>query len=433
MSDYKVKELDSETKNIVQSHKITALIKILAEHNIIARYVGGFVRDILAHVKPEDIDIAVDCKPDELIRALKQHRIQAVPSGIKYGSVKVIYEHITCEVTSLRKDITSDGRFPIIEYTKSWKEDSCRRDFTINAIYLDIEGNLYDYHDGLNDLKNGIVRFIGNAARRVEEDTLRILRYFRFLSKYGDLNNLDADALQACRIYSIRLVNLSGERIQYEILKLLKEKDFVDALGIMAKNEVLGNINLQISDFKLIKAMCQIQNENIDVKFDNMSKIALLIKSSEHNHKDVTIKIVNDWRLLTRDANVLLNYVSPKVAVDISSDTAQHKSFIRSFGKKIFINMMLINWAENLSNGKAEAYDERYTGIINFANEWDIPKFPVSGYDIMMLKTNNPHGKIIGSLLRQAESWWEQNDYEPNRKMILDYLSDISVSSVDAA
>ena len=199
---------------------LDALCDALDARGGAARFVGGVVRDTLIGIAVHDIDIATRLAPDEVITRLRTAGIKAVPTGLAHGTVTAVLPDGPVEVTTLRRDVATDGRHAEIAYTDDWREDAARRDFTINALYADpIDGTLFDYFGGQDDLAAGRVRFIGDPLRRIAEDHLRILRFFRFLARFGDAP--DPAGLAACAERANDLMALSRERIADELLKLL--------------------------------------------------------------------------------------------------------------------------------------------------------------------------------------------------------------------
>jgi len=222
-----------------------AVIGALAKAGIAARFVGGCVRDALLGRPIADIDIATPARPEAVIAALEKARIKAVPTGIEHGTVTAIVDapqrprHF--EITSLRRDVETYGRRARVAFDADWAEDAARRDFTINAIYLDPDGTLHDPVGGLADLEAHRVRFVGEPARRIAEDVLRVLRYYRFEARFGDGDG-DEAARAACRDAAPLLAGLSAERVAQELLRLLAVPDPVPALRMMAEDGVLAAI-----------------------------------------------------------------------------------------------------------------------------------------------------------------------------------------------
>ena len=189
-----------------------------------AYVVGGCVRDAIVKRPIKDIDIATPQTPENVIKLLTAEDIKVIPTGIKHGTVTAVHGKETIEITTLRRDLDCDGRHAEVEFTNNWQEDAARRDFTMNALSMDLDGNIYDYFNGIHDLHKGIVKFVGNPDARVQEDYLRILRYFRFEAHYGT-HAIDKESLNACIKFKQNIESLSGERIQAEMFKLLSARD----------------------------------------------------------------------------------------------------------------------------------------------------------------------------------------------------------------
>ena len=193
---FKDKYLD--ISNLTTNKNVLHLFNIVETHGGVLRFVGGAVRDAIAGLKGFDLDLATDLSPDELVEICEENGIKTIPIGIKFGTLGVVIDNQVLEVTSLRKDVKTDGRHAEVIFTSDWEEDASRRDLTINAVYADEKGNVFDYYNGVDDLEKGIVRFIGNANQRIKEDYLRILRFFRFYSIFSKAP-IDKKALHACR------------------------------------------------------------------------------------------------------------------------------------------------------------------------------------------------------------------------------------------
>ena len=199
------------------------LIDLIESAGFQARLVGGIVRDIVLNsYSATDIDIATTMPARDLFEYLLHHDVKCIPTAIDYGTITAVFNGTPIEITTLRRDIKTDGRHAVIEYTNSWYEDSLRRDFTFNAVYCDKNGTLYDYHNGIQDLKNRVVTFIGDPEIRIKEDFLRILRYFRFVIQYGAAT--DENTLNIIRHLLFGLKNVSGERIYNELMKINLKK-----------------------------------------------------------------------------------------------------------------------------------------------------------------------------------------------------------------
>lgn len=225
---------------------LAALTEVLGASEGLSRFVGGAVRDALLGIPVADLDIATALPPDEVIARLRAAGIRAVPTGIEHGTVTAVLESGPVEVTTLRRDVSTDGRHATVAFTDDWREDAARRDFTMNALYADPStGALFDYFGGLEDLAARRVRFIGDPLRRIAEDHLRILRFFRFLARFGDTP--DAEGLAACTARAKDLMALSRERIRDELLKLLVARAAVEVVQLMLAHGIFEPVVPEIT------------------------------------------------------------------------------------------------------------------------------------------------------------------------------------------
>lgn len=218
------------------------LFEIFRDSDIEARFVGGCVRDAIIGKKTDDFDIAVKFDISKLSEILEENGIKVIPTGIKYGSITAIVDHMKFEITMLRGDINCNGRFCEIQQVSSFEEDAKRRDFTMNALYLSESEELFDYFNGLEDLKNGRVIFIGDPKMRIEEDYLRILRYYRFAARFHDFSDRYRDVIQT---EAHNISKLSIERIQKELFLILNEEDNLEIFKMLKNNGIFENLNIE--------------------------------------------------------------------------------------------------------------------------------------------------------------------------------------------
>ena len=230
---------------------IRRLLKALSADDGLTRYVGGAVRDDLAGLPVSDIDLATRLRPPEVIERLEATNIKTIPTGIDHGTVTAVSDGQTVEITSLRRDVSTDGRRATVAFTDDWKEDAARRDFTINALLADpLSGEIFDYFGGLDDLATGHIHFIGDPLQRIAEDHLRILRFFRFHARFGS-GEPDQAALEACAARANDLMALSRERIADELLKLLALDQPSATVGIMLQHGILKPVLPEIEPERL--------------------------------------------------------------------------------------------------------------------------------------------------------------------------------------
>ena len=252
---------------------LIALVKVLGTGN--ARYVGGAVRDTLLGIAVKDIDIATPIEPREVMRRLKAAGIRVIPTGIDHGTVTALLDGGPVEITTLRHDVSTDGRRATVAFASEWQDDAARRDFTINALYADpASGEVFDWFGGLDDLKAGRIRFIGDARERIREDHLRILRYFRFQARFGSLPADDASET-ACSELAATLKGLSRERVGMELLNLLALADPAPTVARMAELGVLGVILPEADPLPLAALVAQEQLQGVSP--DSIRRLAALL------------------------------------------------------------------------------------------------------------------------------------------------------------
>lgn len=241
---------------------LRSVIAALADGHGGPRYVGGAVRDTLLGLEVSDVDLATMLRPENVIEKLEAAGLKAVPTGLDHGTVTAVADGRNYEITTLRRDVATDGRRAIVEFATDWCEDAARRDFTMNALYADPEtGEIFDYFGGLEDLDNGIVRFIGDADQRIAEDYLRVLRYFRFLARYGR-GGVNPSAINACAAGASGLTALSRERIAQELTKLLVLPHPVEAIDLMHRNSIFTPFLPELADNAVEQLARLISREN---------------------------------------------------------------------------------------------------------------------------------------------------------------------------
>ena len=245
------------------------------------RYVGGCVRKILQKQKVNDIDLATNLIPEEVIEVLKKNKIKYYETGLKHGTVTALINNYKFEITSLRKDVKTDGRHADVVFTNDWKEDASRRDFSINSIYSDLRGNLFDPFNGKKDLENGIVNFIGNPEKRIREDYLRILRYIRFFLNYSKLKH-DENVIKVIKMNLDGFSKISSDRLLDEFKKLLISDGFLNLANDEFCYEIINLIFPQFKNISFIKSLNKYAKENIK-NVDFIFLISLMIIDGSDN------------------------------------------------------------------------------------------------------------------------------------------------------
>ena len=276
--------------NFLKDKLCMKIFSLLNEKEDTARFVGGCVRDSIIGLKTNDIDIATKLNPEDVVKILGSESIKVIPTGIDHGTVSVFSKDFNFEITTLRSDISTDGRHAEVIFSDSWEEDSLRRDFTINSIYLKQNGELYDPHNGIQNLKDKKIIFIGNPDERINEDYLRILRFFRFNAFYGNNNlKLSSDSIKACIKNKNKIKKLSSERVQNEFFKILNSSDPYFIVSIMRKIEILDLLFEHKVETKIFKKLLLIEKENSFSKNHILRFASLALKNKKINSNNLQL------------------------------------------------------------------------------------------------------------------------------------------------
>lgn len=373
------------------------LFALLSQEGGEARFIGGCVRDAVLNRPIGDLDIACSHRPEKTMSLLLAAGLRVIPTGLQHGTVTAMVDGVPFEITTLREDMETDGRHAVVRYTHDWQADAARRDFTMNALSCGLDGEISDYFCGLDDAKSGIVRFIGDPRKRIEEDALRILRFFRFSAHYGQ-TPYEYRSLTACAEKAKLVESLSGERIQSEMLRLLEAKTASYALGIMHKEGVLVRIGLSTTDASL-GAVKRLQ--------DPVLRLAALLRGMPDAAK-ATEALVQRWKLSNALRDTLMLLVPAKLDDVGAWDEKLLKRLLRSLGKERYAQLVSLAAAEQ---------DKKFMSQLKLAETWEIPTFPLTG---AMLKSKGfSEGKALGEALKKLETAWEAADYQPTAEELL--------------
>ena len=354
-----------------------------------ARFVGGCVRNSLLGQPVDDIDIATLLTPDRTMAALKTAGLKAVPTGVEHGTVTGVSERRPYEITTLRRDVETDGRRAVVAFTQDWAEDAARRDFRLNALYADAEGRVFDpTGGGLADAAAGRIVFVGQAETRIREDYLRILRFFRFYAWYGR-GAPDAAGLAACAALKDGMAQLSAERVSKELLKLLAAPDPRPAVRAMNETGVLVQVLPQVQPLTLFQALC-------DVTEDPVLRLSALLPADAGAAAAAAAAL----RLSNADRDRLTAAVAegPVVAPDMAP--AQARAALYRLGRVAFEDRLAR--AEAAGGGDGDA-------LRALAADWTPPRPPVNGRDLARLGV--PPGPETGRLLKAFEDGWIADDF----------------------
>ncbi len=369
------------------------------------RFVGGCVRDGLLDRQVTDVDCATILAPNDVITLLQRADINVIPTGIDHGTVTAVIGAKPFEITTLRKDVATDGRHAQVAFTDDWKQDAARRDFTMNALYLTPQGELFDYFGGETDARSGVVKFIGDARARVQEDYLRILRFYRFSAHYGKAAP-DAQALAACEHYAARIEGLSGERVQHELRKLLAAAHSHRVLAWMQQGGVLAYaLGFPGGGVEAVAALEQAQTA-----IDPVQKLALLLLASAGKPDDALSALRKRLAMPNAMFDSLRQMLSHYDDVRADMAVAEQKKLLRKLGKYLYVSLLLLHQARETS---ASAY----APMLALAQQWQPPQFPLRGDDL--LAAGLPAGKALGEELRRLETLWEASDYTLSKEALL--------------
>jgi poly(A) polymerase len=380
--------------------------------------VGGAVRDWLSGIPVKDIDFASKLLPDESMKILLKAGYNVKPIGIDHGTITVFNNNKSYEITSLRKDIITDGRHARVIFEGSWEDDAYRRDFTINALYSDEYGSIIDPTGlGFKDLESKTLRFIGKPQTRIKEDYIRIIRYFRFFSKYS--KNIDKDSMESCIKYAKYLSKISGERILTELEKIFLEKDSKNIINILVDKNIMNalyspslvkNFNLEKSLLKKIISLLNTnKNRNSYAFILYTSFIITLQNNNKYNSSKIVLSIVDRFSLSNNDKNLLNRNIAW-----ISKNEIITKKFIT----KLWLDhgeLFVLELKEILSiidNKKVKIF------LSTFNNA--PPIFPISGKDLK--KIGMSEGKQIGQIINLTRDWWINNDCIPDKNNCISFI-----------
>ena len=386
-----------------------ALLREFARVGREARFVGGCVRDAILGRPVSDIDLATSSHPEQTIAVIQAVGMKPVPTGLAHGTVTAV-GHRHFEITTLRRDVSTDGRRASVAFTDDWREDAARRDFTMNALFLDAEGEVTDYFGGMADLAAGRVRFVGDPTRRLAEDHLRLLRFFRFHAHLGR-GEPDAAAVAACVAAAPMLAKLSVERIRHEMLRLLQAPDPVPTLTLMRDTGVLAH------------ALAEAGRE------PRLDRLARLIARDGRGDQDALIRLMallpddtgaatalaDHWKLSNAERARMLAMVAAGAELTPALDGAGLRRVLWRHGRQAVDDAIILVAA-------ADAPDqvERWRGLADAARLQAVPEFPLRGRDGLELGLSP--GPDLGRILAMVEQWWANDDFRFDRAACLERL-----------
>ena len=391
-------------KDTTQVSKIFDAIRSYSNNSEIL-YVGGCVRKILSNEKFDDIDLATNLIPNEIKEALEKKNIDYFETGIDHGTITAHIDGKNFEITTLRKDIETDGRHAKVKFSKDWKEDSLRRDFSINSIYADIDGNLFDPNMGVKDIKEGKIRFIGDPELRIKEDYLRILRYLRFFLQYSKENhNLKIKKLIKQNINGI--TSLSKERLLQELKKITFSKSFLNIFKHNFSKELILLVFPQLVNINDFKKLNNFAIKNISKK--DFTFLMALLTIDETDNAQYFLYKYN----VSNETKKRINFL--KKAFD---NGLNRKNFSKNNLQKIFYYDGKSNLTELIDFYlfKLKKNDNKVIKLRDYFEKKEKPFFPIKTKEIME-KYNLSEGKDLGNKLKNLEEIWVKNNFKISKK-----------------
>jgi poly(A) polymerase len=376
-----------------------------------ARFVGGCVRNALVGRAIDDIDIATTLLPDAVTKALRAARIAAVPTGLEHGTVTAVSHHVPHEITTLRRDVSTDGRRATVAFTDDWSEDARRRDFTLNALYAGRDGAIFDpTGHGVADARAGRIVFVGEPQQRLREDHLRILRFFRFYAYFGK-GEPDGPALAACAALKDQIDTLAAERISKELLKLLAAEEPRPAVRLMAETGVLGVVLKSDANLARFEALVAVETDQL-FETEPVLRLAALLPDDQV----AAGRLAERLRLSNLDRDRITAALSPTPVLKSWMSPREIRRELYRSNLATFRDRAKLAWAAS----PRTATTMQWRGMIALAEGWVAPTFPLTGADVM--NAGAPKGPLVGQILREVEDWWIDHDFIDDKLSAIEKL-----------
>lgn len=401
-------KLDTPEFKSLFTEALCQLAALFKENQYELRIAGGAVRDLVLGIKPKDIDFATTATPEQMKLMFTANLIKMINNkGEKHGTITARIDQENFEVTTLRIDIRTDGRHADVEFTKDWRLDANRRDLTVNSMFLDLDGNLYDYFNGYEDLLNKRIVFVGDPGQRIKEDYLRILRYFRFYGRIADRpDNHDEKCLEVIQENVSGLKQISGERIWLELQKLVVGNFAGDLLKVMHKVGIFPYIGLP-------------ENPN----FDDLDTVLNLTKNKRVNPITIIVPMLrNQQEMLAFHARCKLSGYERDLGTFLILNRNEKGGSLISYKK------LIVYTKAKVSDSKEWVLELlKYKNELNFINDiqsWNVPKFPVSG--IQLSELGVPGGKKMGAVIDSLKLIWADSEFKlTDKELVEQHLPDV--------
>lgn len=391
-----------------------AVLRAIEAGGYPARAVGGVVRNALLGLPVADVDIATPAPPEKVMQLATAAGLKAVPTGLEHGTVTIIADRTPFEVTTLRKDIETFGRHARVAFTDDWAADARRRDFTINALYCDADGKVYDPLNGYPDILARRIRFIGDPTERIREDYLRILRFFRLTAVYGS-GPVDPDGLAAAVRERAGLARLSGERIRQELVRLLAAARAPELIEVMRDYGLLTMV-LPVAPRPRLMARLAAIEDSVKLSPDPMLRLAALGVEVVED----AVRLRDRLRLSTAEFDVLVRVAkAPRDGLHPGAGEREARIALYRSGTRAMREQLLINWARS----DVRPDDAQARSLYDFPDRWTPPEFPLGGADV--IEAGIPPGPRVGEILGELERRWIAVDFSWDRDKLRSELTEL--------
>ncbi len=380
-----------------------------------ARFVGGCVRNALVGRAIDDLDIATTLTPDRVTKALAAAGLRAVPTGIEHGTVTAVSDHLPHEITTLRRDVSTDGRRATVAFTDDWTLDAQRRDFTLNALYARRDGTIFDPTGrGVADARAGRIVFVGEPEQRLREDHLRNLRFFRFYAGFGK-GVPDPAAVAACAALKDGVDGLSAERVSKELLKLLAADDPRPAVRLMAETGVLEIVLKAPANLTRFDALCEIEGDQL-FETQPVLRLAALLPDDQL----AAGRLGERLRLSNPDRDRIVAALAPTLVLKSWMSPREIRREVYRSGQAVFRDRAKLAWAAS----PRSATTMQWRGLIALVEGWSPPTLPLTGQEIM--SAGVPKGPLVGQVMREVEDWWIDHDFLDDKLSIIERLKAVA-------
>jgi len=373
-----------------------------------ARIVGGALRNTLMKLPIGDVDFAVTAEPEEMMRLAEAAGLKTVPTGLSHGTVTIVVDGMPFEATTLRHDVETDGRFAKVAFTREWAADASRRDFTINALYADADGRVYDpLGEGIADIQAGRIRFIGRPVDRIHEDYLRILRFFRFTAEYSR-TNVDPAGLEACIDGKDGLAQLSAERVRTELLRILAAENPMLALEPMAESGILELILGGKARLPVFARLAAIE-AHLNLHAYPVRRLAALAVAGPVDAR----RLAKELKLSNAESASLKHMGAPEPEIHPALSKVEQRHLLYRLGPERYDDRVLIAW----SCSDASVDDKEWLSVSTLPKRWTPPEFSISGEDL--IARGFKPGPELGKALRELEERWIASNFKLSKDKLL--------------